>query len=165
MWFNTKRLLNAIKYLFVLACGLVLLAATPFISYENWQRYQAQHWPKMMAIISQANVVYFEQGGGRLDLRYIYTVDGQLHVRHVEERVSKKSGISVVKARWDYYGIGKPIPIAYHPTQPDISWAHNEIIGSAWILFALPLILGGGGLLVVWAALSGLKEQYASKKN
>jgi TRAP-type C4-dicarboxylate transport system permease small subunit len=165
MWFHIKRLLNAIKYLFVLACGLVLLGVTPFIANENWQRYQAQDWPKMMAVISQADVMYFEQGGGRLELRYIYTVDGQLHVRHVEERVSKKSGVSGVKARWDYYAIGKPIPIAYHPTQPNISWAQNEIIASFWIVLALPLILGIGTLLVLWVAVSGLKEQYATKKN
>ena len=165
MWLHTKRLLNAIKYLFVLVCGLLLLAVTPFISHENWLRYQAQDWPTMLAKISQANVVYFENGGGRLDMRYLYTVDGQLHVRHVEERVSKKSGFAGVKPRWDYYAIGKPIPIAYHPTKPAISWAQSEIIASIWVVLALPLFLGLGAALVIGVGVSGLKEQYANKKN
>jgi Protein of unknown function (DUF3592) len=165
IWSLLKRFFNTAKYLFVLACGLVLLAVTPFLSYENWQRYQAQSWPKMMAIISQANVVYFESGGGRLDLRYIYYVSGDLHVRHVEERVSKKSGIRGVKQRWDYYAIGKPVPIAYHPTQPSVSWMGNEIIASIWIVLALPLVLLVGAVLVLWVAVSGLREQYANTKN
>jgi len=165
MWKLTKRFINTAKYLFVLACGLTLLGVTPFITHENWQRYQAQKWPKMMAIISQANVVYFESGGGRLDLRYLYTVNDKLQVRHVEERVSKKSGISGVKQRWDYYAIGKSIPIAYHPTQPSVSWMGNEIIASIWIVLALPLILLLGGGLVLWVGVSGIKEQYANTKN
>lgn len=165
MWHLTKRMFNSLKYLFVLACGVVLLAVTPFIAYENWQRYQAQDWPTMLATISQANVVYFENGGGRLDMRYLYTVDGQLQVRHVEERVSKKSGIAGVKARWDYYAIGKPISIAYHPTKPDISWANNEIIASIWVVLALPVMLLVGAALVLAVAVSGLREQYANKQN
>ena len=161
---TTGRVFGTVKYLFVLLCGLVGLGVTPMAIHESWQRYQAQHWPTTQAIVSQVRTFYFDSGGGRLDLSYTYVVNGQQHVRHVEERASKKSGVRLVKERWDYYAIGKPIPIAYQPDRPDVSWTRNEIFASVWMAMALPAILLIGSAMVVGVAIAGLREPWQNKK-
>jgi hypothetical protein len=155
---------SMVKYVFVLLCGVVGLSVTPMATHESWQRYQAQHWPTTQATVSKVTAVYFDNGGGRLDLSYIYVVNGRQHVRHVEERASKKSGVRLVKERWDYFAIGKPIPIAYQPDQPEVSWMRNEIIASLWVAVALPAILLLGSAMVVGVAIAGLREPWQNKK-
>jgi hypothetical protein len=155
---------STVKYVFVLLCGVVGLSVTPMATHESWQRYQAQHWPTARAIVSQAKVVYFDDGGGRLNLSYAYIVNGRLHVRHVEENASKKYGVRAVKERWDYFAVGKPVPIAYQPDQPEVSWMRYEIIASLWVAVALPAILLLGSAMVVGVAIAGLREPWQNKK-
>lgn len=161
---TTGRVFSTVKYLFVLLCGLVGLSVTPVATHESWQRYQAQHWPTTQAIVSKVTAVYFEDGGGRLNLSYAYMVNRRLHVRHVEENASKKYGVRSVKERWDYFAIGKPIPIAYQPDQPEVSWMRNEIIASFWVAIAFPTILLLGSAMVIAVAIAGLREPWKDKK-
>ena len=44
----------------------------------------------------------------------------------LEERASKKSGVRLVKERWDYFAIGKPSAIAAQADRPEVSWFRSE---------------------------------------
>ncbi len=156
------NLLNKFKYLFILLCGLTLLAVSPFASKEAWQQYQSQSWPKTEGTLSDVELTYFEKGG-RLRLIYVYPLADKLHVREVEERVHKSYKLDEVKSRWDSYFIGQHVNVFYSPTQPDVSFLEHEQVHSLFTVFAISAFLFIGGGLVVAVAISGLKEKPPKK--
>ncbi|MEQ1529609.1 MAG: DUF3592 domain-containing protein [Methylococcales bacterium] len=152
-------LLKKLKYLFILLCGLVLLAVSPFASKEVWQQYQSQDWPKTLAYVTDVDRVYYPKSGGYLHLIYAYSLDGELHVRELEEKVHKQYQLTEVKPRWDSYVLGKQIEVCYAPAQHDVSFLEHEQVHSLSAVLAIFIFLFVGGGLLLAVAVSGLKEK------
>lgn len=157
-------LLNKFKYVFILLCGLTLLAVSPFASQEAWQQYQSQSWSTVEGTLSDVDVTYFDKDG-HLRLIYVYLLNDELQVRELEERVHKSYQLKEVRSRWDSYFIGQHIKVFYSPKNPKLSFLEHEQIHSLFAVFALSAFLFVGGGLVVAVAITGLSEKNSAKKN